>query len=159
MSHDHVIHFPPHAKDAFPPAALERISHAVHETEKGTSAEVRISIRDSRATSEAGLSIKDIAMKEFLHLEMEKTKDRSGILLFILYDERQFYVLGDEGVHKRTAPEGWQDVAATLKSHFKQAEFEAGVIAALKKMQHHVRESMPLSGEHTQELPEEVVIH
>lgn len=159
MSHDHAVHFPPHAKDAFPHAALERISHVVHETEQGTSAEVRLSIRDSRETSEAGLSIKEIAMKEFLHLGMEKTKDRSGILLFILYDERKFYVLGDEGVHKRTAPEGWEDVASTLKSHFMEAQFEQGVIAALKKIQHHVRESMPLSGPHTQQLSEEVHIH
>jgi uncharacterized membrane protein len=130
----------------------------VHEAEQGTSAEIRISIRDSRETSEAGLEMKDLAMKEFLHLGMEKTTERSGILLFILYDERKFYVMGDEGVHKRTSPEGWKDVAATLGSHFKEAHFEAGVIAAMKKIQHHVRKEMPSSGLHTQELSEEVVI-
>ena len=159
MSDHQAVHFPPHAKDALTHDALKRISETIIKIEEGTNAEIRISIRDSRETSEAGLSIKDLALKEFYHLGVEKTKNRSGVLLFILYDERKFYIVGDEGIHKRTAPEGWEDVATTLKHHFKEAKFEEGIHAALHKMQHHVREALPNSAHHDHELSNEVVIH
>jgi len=158
MSQEHTVHFPPHAKGAFPHDALERISKTIAEVEKGTSAEIRISIRDARETNEAGLTIKELAEKEFLHLGMQKTSGQTGILMFILYDERKFYIMGDEGVHKRSAPETWEDVAATLKSHFKQAQFEEGVHAALKRIKHHVRETLPSTGPGAHELSNEVEI-
>jgi uncharacterized membrane protein len=158
MSQEHTVHYPPHAKGAFPHDALERISKTIAEIEEVTSAEIRISIRDTRETSEAGLTIKELAEKEFLHLGMHKTSGQTGILLFILYDERKFYVMGDEGVHKRSAPETWEDVASTLKTHFKQAQFEEGVHAALKRIKHHVRQTFPSSGPSAQELSNEVTI-
>ena len=158
MAHDQHITFPAHAHDAFSHDALERISKTIEEVEKGTSAEIRLSIRDSRETGEADLPIKELAMKEFLHLGMEKTQHRSGILIFILYDERKFYVCGDEGIHKRSAPETWEDVAATLKTHFREAKFEEGVHAALKRIKHHVREALPDAGAKNHELSSEVVI-
>jgi uncharacterized membrane protein len=156
MAHEHVT-FPAHAHDAFPHKALERISKTIEQVEKSTSAEIRISIRDSRETSEAGLSIKDLALKEFAHLGMEKTANRSGILLFILYDERKFYICGDEGIHKRSDPEAWEDVAAVIKSHFRHAEFEKGVEEGIKKILSHVRDGGTHSTHH--ELSSEVVIH
>lgn len=155
MAHENIT-FPPHAHEAFSHKALERISKTIEEVEKGTNAEIRISIRDSRETGEAGLPIKDLAMNEFIHLGMQNTTHRSGILLFILYDERQFYIVGDEGIHKRSAPETWEDVAATIKNHFKEAKFEEGVEQGLKRIKHHVREMLP--GNDAKELSSAVVI-
>ncbi|MEO6940044.1 MAG: TPM domain-containing protein [Candidatus Kapaibacterium sp.] len=152
--------FPPHAADAFPQDSLERISKVVEEVEKKTGTEIKISIRDLRDSSEAGLEIKDLALQEFFKLGVDKTRNRGGVLLFILYDERKFYVVGDEGVHKHSAPEGWVDVARTLGGHFKKAEFELGVIAAVRKIGEHVLEALPNeSGKATGEISNEVVMH
>jgi uncharacterized membrane protein len=156
MAHE-LVTFPAHAHDAFPHKALERISKTIEQVEKSTSAEIRISIRDSRETSEAGLEIKDLALKEFTHLGMEKTANRSGILLFILYDERKFYICGDEGIHKRSNPDAWEDVASVIKSHFRHAEFEKGVEEGLKKILTHVRDS-DAHTPHNHELSSDVVI-
>jgi uncharacterized membrane protein len=89
---------------------------------------------------------------------MEKMTDRNSILLFILFEERKFYIYGDEGIHKRVDPKTWEDVAATLKEHFKHGEHEKGIVDALKKILTHVHTQFVPTGENPNELSNEVII-
>src|SRR5256885_14291168 len=127
-------HTHPHkqVKEIFTKPVLDKIAAVIADVETKADAEIRVSIREERDHDEAGLSIEDIAKKEFLKLGMDKTAGRNGILLFILFEEHKFYVYGDEGIHKRVHPDTWEDVAATLKEHFKHANYEQGVRDALK---------------------------
>lgn len=146
------------AKEAFPPDALKRISETIGQVESETNAEIRLSIREDRDEKETGLSMRDLALKEFASLKMHETKDRTGVLLLIVFDEHQFYIYGDEGITKRSDPETWTDVAATLEDHFKQGKFEAGVHAALQTLKAHVREFIPRLNDNPDELSNEVTI-
>ena len=130
--------YPSHAHEAFSSEILERIAHVIADVEAATHAEIRISIRDLREASEADLSLHDLAKKEFAMLGMHHTDGSVGILLLVMYHERKFYVIGDEGVHSKVHPEAWKDVATTLGEHFKKADFEGGLAAALHKIQHHL---------------------
>ena len=146
------------AKQAFPAAALKRIAETIEEVEAVTNAEIRLSIREDRDEAEADLSMKDLALKEFASLKMHETKDRTGVLLLIVFDEHKFYILGDEGINRRSDPETWTDVAQTLSAHFKEGKFEAGVHAALRTLKAHVREFVPKSDDNPNELSNEVTI-
>jgi uncharacterized membrane protein len=147
-----------HAKEMFTQPVLDKIAATIAEVEKGTSAEIRVSIREERDHDEAGLSIEDIAKREFLKLGMDKTRGRNGILLFILYEEHKFYVYGDEGIHKRVHPETWEDIAATLKEHFKHGNYETGIHDALRKIVSHVHTEFASSADTARELSNEVII-
>ena len=149
---------PTHAREAFTREALERVAHTIADVERATHAEIRISIRDVREASEADLSLKELALKEFTTLEMFKTEGRTGILLFILYHERKFYVLGDEGVHTYVQPETWEDVAATLGYHFGRADYEGGLKSALLKIQHHMMGKLPVIETPRNEMDDSVII-
>jgi uncharacterized membrane protein len=153
-------HVHPHkqVKDIFTKTVLDHIASAIASAENQTSAEIRVSIREERDHDEAGLSIEDIAKKEFLKLGMEKTIGRNGILLFILFEEHKFYVCGDEGIHKRVNPDTWKDVAETLHENFKHAHYEEGIISALKKITSHVHTAFAGTGKSAEELSNEVVI-
>jgi uncharacterized membrane protein len=152
------IFYPQHAKEAFPKDALERISGTIASVEESTNAEVRLSIRDIREPSESDLTLKELALKEFMTLGMHETAGRTGVLLLILYDERKFYIFGDEGVHRQADPETWEDVAQTLREHFREARFEEGVHAALRLVGTHVRGILPRDKTNPNELSDEVVI-
>ncbi|MDP4201001.1 MAG: TPM domain-containing protein [Bacteroidota bacterium] len=130
---------PTHANDAFSKDVLERIAQRIADVEHTTGADIRISVRDLRDAGEADLSIKDLAEKEFAMLGLHTSKDHAGILIFILYHEKRFYVCGDAGVHSRVHPEAWKDVAHELGSHFLQADYEGGVLSALHKIEHHLK--------------------
>ncbi len=152
-------HSPLRAKDAFTEEALKRISATVAEVELHTSAEIRVSIHDERATAQSGLPIEKVAEEEFFELGMDKTNQRNGILLLVLYTERKFYIHGDIGIHSRVQPETWVDVAETLKSHFAHGHFEEGIHDALKGISKHLVTALPSTGSNTNELSNEVVIH
>jgi uncharacterized membrane protein len=132
---------PDHASEAFPRDVLERIAHTIADVEQATGAEIRLSIRDLRDAGEADLSLKELAQKEFAALHLHHNDKKHGILLLILYHEKKFYVYGDEGVHSKVHPEAWKDVAKTLGDHFAKADYETGVKAALKKIEHHLSKS------------------
>src|SRR5947209_6648839 len=147
-----------HVKDIFTKPVLDKIASYIAEAEKGTSAEIRVSVREERDHDESGMPIDEVAKREFLKLGMDKTTARNGILLFILFEERKFYIYGDEGVHKRVHPETWKDVAETLKEHFSHGHFEEGIHNALKKIVSHVHTKFTSTGESKNELSNEVVI-
>src|SRR5205814_5766963 len=96
---------PAHASDAFSKDVLERVAHRIADIEHGFGVDIRISIRDLREASEVDLSLHDLALKEFSALGLHRDDGRLGILLLILYHERKFYVMGDEGVHSKVHPE------------------------------------------------------
>ncbi|MDP4219719.1 MAG: TPM domain-containing protein [Bacteroidota bacterium] len=152
-------HTHPHkqVKDVFTQPVLDKIAATIAEVEKHTSASIRVSIKEERDHDEAGLTVEDIAKREFLKLGMDKTSGRNGILLFILFEEHKFYVFGDEGIHKRVNPETWKDVAATLKEHFIHGAYEEGIHDALRKILKHVHTSFAHTGGEN-ELSNEVVI-
>lgn len=146
------------AKQAFPRDALKRISETIEEVERETNAEIRLSIREDRDENEADLSVRDIALKEFASLKMHQTAERTGVLLLIIFDEHKFYIYGDEGIHHRSDPETWTDVAETLSAHFKEGKFEEGVHAGLRTLKAHVRVHAPKSDNNPDELSNEVTI-
>lgn len=146
------------AKEAFPKSVLDEVAQKIAAVEQSTHAEIRISIRDIRDASEADLSIREMAIREFGDLRMHETAERTGILLLILFSERLFYIFGDEGVSRIIDTSKWEDVAETLRSNFRAGEYQLGVTAALDKIEQHLAGVLPNRDTSTNELSDEVVV-
>ena len=152
-------HAPKHARDIFTKPVLDRIAKVIGEIERTITAEIRVSLKDERDHDDAGITTEEMAKREFIRLDMQKTNGRNAILLFILYEERKFYVYGDTGIHDRVHPETWEDVAASLKEHFKHGRFEEGVIESLRKILNHLHTAFASSSnEGKNELSNEVIV-
>ncbi len=149
---------PNHASEALPKEALQRLAHSIASVEEATGAEIRVSVRDFREASEAHLSLKELAQKEFATLRLHQHDNRYGILILVLYHERKFYVYGDEGVHSRIHPEAWKDVAEILTKHFAAGAFEAGLTEAVKKIEHHLKGKLPIGAPRVHSVSEEVTV-
>jgi uncharacterized membrane protein len=152
---EHVV--PTSAKEALSKEALDRIAAVIAEVELSTSAEIRVSIREEREPHEHE-TIEELAYKEFSRLRMQETKDRSGILLFILFEDRKYYIYGDEGVHRRSEPHTWDEIATSLHEYFRKGDFEGGIISALHLIKERVHTAMPRMHDDTDELSNEVTI-
>jgi len=60
-----------------------------------------------------------------------RTRDATGILLYVSLFERQVRVIADEGVYRAVAPEVWSRVAAEVAGRMKQAPPAEALLAAV----------------------------
>ncbi|HTR80681.1 MAG TPA: TPM domain-containing protein [Bacteroidota bacterium] len=137
---------------------LTKIAGAIAAAERNTSGQIRVSIRKRRAWNERKLSLHAFALKNFHELGMEKTKEKSGVLLFFSLGERAFQIIADEGIHKRVHERYWDDLAVTLTSHFKKQKFCDGICEVVKEIGTKLAEEFPRHSGDTNELPNDVSI-
>ncbi|HPW17006.1 MAG TPA: TPM domain-containing protein [Candidatus Aminicenantes bacterium] len=105
---------------------VDRVKAAIAAAERATSGEVRVSV----ARFFWG-GVRRAAERAFDRLGMARTKDRNGILFFIVPARKRFVVLGDEGIHARVGQEFWEAVAAMLSERFRKGEFTEGLVEAI----------------------------
>jgi uncharacterized membrane protein len=104
-----------------------RVEEAIRQAERRTSGEIRVSL--SRFFWG---DVRRVAEQAFVRLGMSATRDRNGILFFVVPSRRQFVVLGDEGIHAKVGQEFWEHVAAAVSSHLRQGDFTAGLVHGIE---------------------------
>lgn len=137
---------------------LEKIADAIGEAERRTSGEIRVSIRKRRGWHERKLSLHNFALKNFYELGMDKTAEKSGVLLFFSMRERAFQIIADEGIHKRVSDGYWDDLAQTLTAHFREKRFCDGICELVKEVGAKLSQEFPRRGADMNELPNDVSI-
>jgi uncharacterized membrane protein len=137
---------------------LNDVAAAIKEAERRTAGEIRVAIRQKRSKKERALSVEHMARHEFVHLGMMKTKERTGILIFILLESRQFYILADEHINSKVAPRSWDTVAETMASQFAKKEFRQGLLTAVRTVGDHLATHFPASAGDKNELSNKVDI-
>lgn len=137
---------------------LEAITKACSKVEEHTSGEIRVSVYSKCPSEMKDKNIMDIALAEFYRLGMEKTRDRTGILLFILLGRRQFQILADEGINAKVDQSVWDEIALSLSQSFKKSEYWKGVVQVVEKMGDILSEHFPRKPDDTNELTDEVSV-
>ena len=146
-------------KKLFTKEDLAAIAAAISEAEKTTAGEIRVSIRQKRRWRERKLSIEEMARREFHDLGMTKTKDQTGILIFLLMDERKFFILADEGIHTKVEGTTWTKIAEEMSSHFSKKNFHQGVIHGVQAVGKVLSRFFPRKADDRNELPNDVRVH
>ena len=137
---------------------LAEVANTIKETEQKTSGEIRVAIRQKRSKKEAGLSVEQLARHEFVHLGMMKTKERTGILIFVLLDAREFFILADEHINQKVAPRTWDSVAEAMAMQFAKKAFREGLLNAVRSVGAHLATHFPAKPGDTNELSNKVDI-
>jgi uncharacterized membrane protein len=115
-----------HRRRLFKHLDQERVRAAIVEAEKRTSGEIRVSV----APLFWG-RVRPVAERTFWRLGMANTRQRNGILFFIVPARKRFVILGDEGIHAKVGQEFWDGIAARMAEHFRKGEFTEGLVAGL----------------------------
>jgi uncharacterized membrane protein len=145
-------------KKYFSSSDLTRVAAKIAEMERVTSGEIRVSVVRRRKWSERSLSLEQLAHRDFHRLEMEKTKDATGVLLFLLLGERKFRIVADRGINERVNQSTWDEIGATLSAAFKEERYLDGLLTAIASIGAVLHQHFPrLSGD-TNELSNDVDI-
>lgn len=135
-----------------------RISNKIKEMEKNTSGEIRIAVKEKKHFLDFKKNIRQLAEKEFHKLNMHNTRDKTGILLYLLLNERQFYILADQGIHEKVGDETWHKVRDEIQKHFQNGNFSEGLIWGIGRVGKILSEHFPIKAGDTNELSNEIVI-
>lgn len=135
-----------------------RISNQIKKSEQNTSGEIRISIKEKRPFWEFKKDIKNIAEKEFRKLGMANTRDKTGILLFLLLGERKFYILADEGINNKVSKDTWDKVRDEIQVNFREGKFASGIIQGIERVGNILSEHFPIRKDDTNELSNKVIL-
>jgi uncharacterized membrane protein len=63
----------------------------------------------------------------FAKLEMQKTKQRNGVLFYLAVKDKKFAILGDAGINAVTPEDFWENIKGKMLEHFKQGAFAEGL--------------------------------
>ncbi len=136
---------------------LRELTAVIAEAEKETSGEIRVVVRHRRTWRERKLALHELALKEFHHLGMHKTRDRTGVLILLLLSERKFHIIADEGIHGKVAEGTWDRVAARMSAHFKEGKFLHGLSEAIRAVGNTLAGHFPRNPNDRNELPDQII--
>lgn len=137
---------------------LEKISEAIKKVESKTSGELRVSIRKNRGYREKEFSPRELAVREFLNLGMNQTSDKTGVLFFILFDERKFEIIADEGINSIIGQDEWEKHSSEVSNKFSSGDFLGGILYVINSVGEILIKEFPVKAGDKNELSDEVVI-
>ena len=128
-----------------------RIIAAIQEAERQTSGEIRVHLE-----RKAGDNILNAAAITFHKLEMDKTKLRNGVLIFLVPSHKEFAILGDEGINKKVPANFWEEVRDVMQQNFRAGKFTDGVCAGVQLAGEKLKAHFPWESDDKNELPDEI---
>lgn len=136
----------------FKPKEEKKIVAAIKEAELKTSGEIRVHLDEDEVDN-----IKERAVYIFETLGMKETKDRNGILIYLHPKQKNFLVMGDEGIHKHVGANFWETISKAMKESFKEEKFAEGVIKAISAMGNELKKHYPYNSvDDVNELDDEI---
>lgn len=141
-------------KDFFSADEKRQIAEAIRNAERRTSGEVRVFV-ESRCRFVDPL---DRAAEIFFSLEMNRTKDRNAVLLYIAMKDRQLAVFGDEGIHKKVGTEYWNKEVRLLIDEFNAAHYGDGISKCVTDIGEALHQHFPFDNDTDKnELPDDII--
>ncbi len=129
-----------------------KISNAIKEAEKITSGEIKISLKEKRNFFEKNKTLKELAANDFVKLGMARTRDKTGVLIFLLLSEKSFYILADEGINEKVAPDTWETVRDKMAENFSRGKFVEGIILGINETARILADKFPIKPDDTNEI-------
>lgn len=139
------------ASDFFTPAQQEAIARAIAEAEHATSGEIRVHIESSCKGD-----VLDEAAWLFKKLEMHKTADRNGVLVYLAVNDRKYAIIGDTGINSVVAPGFWDSIRDHMNRRFSEGLFTEGLSEGVLMAGEKLKEHFPFATDDVNELPDTI---
>lgn len=138
-------------KNRLSPEEELKVENAILEAEKMTSCEIRVHIQ-----SHCQKDVMDQAVEVFAELNMHKTAQRNGILIFIAIEDHQLAIIGDVGINTVVPENFWEDEKDLLISYFKREAYGDGLEAAILQAAQQVMTYFPANPEEGNQLSNDI---
>jgi len=123
----------------------EAVISSIREAEKNTSGEIRVHMEDYCKGE-----LMDRATEIFEHLDIQKTKDRNGVLLYFAVKDHKVAILGvvEENF--------WDDKLKHIVDRFKKGDYKEGICDTVEKVGVKLKKHFPIKGDDKNELPDDI---
>src|SRR5262245_2780417 len=129
-----------------------RIESAIRSAELRTSGEICVSV--SRLFWG---NVEAAAKKAFNRMGITQTRQRNGVLFFVVPSRRKFVVLGDAGIHDKVGQEFWTSVVSVVTDKFRSGQFTDGLVQGIETVGEQLATHFPYdAASDKNELPNDV---
>lgn len=143
----------PRAKDLLNKSQQEQIVNAIRQAEEGTLGEIRLHLEDS--TRQEPLPR---AQEVFRMLKMEKTKGRTGVLIYSAVKDRKLAIIGDKGIHAVVGNDFWESERDLLVDYFSKENYAEGLVRVIGLIGEQLKQFFPAKRENANELPDDISV-
>ncbi|MDR3668235.1 MAG: TPM domain-containing protein [Ignavibacteriaceae bacterium] len=137
---------------------LLRITNKIKEYEKLTAGEICVSIRERKTFFQKRKSVHDLAKLEFARLGIGKTRDKTGILIYIILEERQFFILADSAINNKVNENTWHKIKDGMQEFLRKGMFSKGILHGVEETGKVLAEHFPVKPDDTNEIPDRVIL-
>lgn len=114
----------------------------------------RMFVGEARATEVA----QEQAVQEFHRMGLHKTKNATGVLLFVSLLERRVIVLGDEGIHAKVGDDHWTATTKAVLKGIAAGSLRQGLLDGIGLCGAVLAEHFPAQKGDVNELPDRLIV-
>lgn len=130
----------------------KRILQAIKQAELTTSGEIRVHI-DKWCKTDPVFKAQNI----FGHLEMDQTKLRNGVLIYVALKEHKFAIVGDIEIDNKVGSHFWESTKEKMKTKFKSGDVINGICDGIQEAGIQLQKFFPYDRKtDINELPDEI---
>jgi uncharacterized membrane protein len=137
---------------------LLRITNKIREYEKLTSGEICVSIREHKTLLQWRKTVAELAKKEFARLGIGKTRDKTGVLIYILLEKRQFFILADSAINNQVGENTWHNIKDGMQEFFIMGKFSKGILFGVEETGKVLAQHFPIRADDTNEISDRVIL-
>jgi putative membrane protein len=101
--------------------------------------------------------VEEAAINQFFRHQLYKTKDQTGVLIYISIFERKVWVLADSGINNKVDTSVWQEVVNIIVSGIKEKKQGEAIPQAIEKVGQILCTNFPCKSDDTDELSNLIV--
>jgi uncharacterized membrane protein len=132
----------------FPSHALTAIEDAIENSERKHRAEIRVAIEvalDVGALRRVRTA-RERAFEVFAELGMWQTRERNGVLIYVLLAERDVEIVADSGFDECVSDTEWQRVCTLIEREFAAGRWRDGVLVGIEAVTVLLTREFPAQG-------------
>jgi uncharacterized membrane protein len=144
----------------FNPSVLAEIEAATREVESRHSGEIRFVVEAALDGDELwrGLAPRARALQVFSHLGVWDTASNNGVLIYVLFADRDVEIVADRGIAARVSQAEWEQVCREIEAHYRAGRFAQGSVAGVRAVGALLARHFPGQGADADELPNQPVL-
>lgn len=119
---------------AFDLATLQAIEQAIAETEHGHGGEIRFAVEACLGAIELmrGVTPRQQALQTFARLGVWDTEANNGVLIYVLWADRDVEIVADRGFNGRVTEQEWAGICHGMEQLFSQGAARQAVVQGIQ---------------------------
>jgi putative membrane protein len=101
--------------------------------------------------------VRERALQQFFAQGLDKTRERTGVLIFVSLHDRRAEVLADSGISGRVGAPVWDEVVGDVLAGVKAGQPGDGFVAAIERCGRILAQHFPAQADNPNELPDALV--